>query len=345
MSGEGIHLLLLLQDRCRGMVMSRILACFGKVWLHDSCGRFIHHFIGGWYGRVLRWLKVGWREGSVDFFHYILRNHWTILLGKEVWFLEFENLAQIFDFIVFDLLLPNKILGLIKWAQCLDVMARNLGNFFLVHRGNHRYFLIIPWVQALVSCMSHGNSKIVNFNFLNKVLQVFMNWNRILIGFVSEIPLFFTGVLILILHVYTWLKFLRSIIEGSHGTIIGQSLPEVLCVDFILFDMSKVSSYIRYCSWISVIIFVNDWDQWRVGILQDWAELRNKLLRSLAGGILRWSYHHLVQRMLVWWLFLFWTSLRLQFRSIYYLVSIGIEGLITSIGLTCGRILLLLLLL
>ena len=188
--------------------------------------------------------------------------------------------------------------------------------------------------------MSHGNSKIVNIRSLNEPsLHFFRGRKRVLFGVKTEILLSFSNVLILTVHISDWrlLNNLCSFIEGRQCTIIGQSLPEVLWVDCILFYLSEGSSCI-------FVIFVNDWDQWRVSIFQDWAEMINKQLRSLAEGVLRCAPHHLVLLMRVWWLFLLRTILRVLFWSIDYLVSIRIEGLVASIWMTCGRILLLLLL-
>ena len=188
--------------------------------------------------------------------------------------------------------------------------------------------------------MRHGNSKIVNIRCLNEPsLHFFRGRKRVLFGVKTEILLSFSDVLILTVHISDWrlLNSLCSVIEGRQCTIIGQSLPEVLWVDCILFYLSEGSSCI-------FVIFVNDWEQWRVCIFQDWAEMINKRLRSLAEGILRCGTHHLVLLMRVWWLYLLRKILRVLFRSIDYLVSIRIEGLVASKWMTCGRILLLLLL-
>ena len=219
-------------------------------------------------------------------------------------------------------------------------MARYLRGFFPVHRRNHRNFLIVPLVQALVSWVSHGNFKIANFRCLKEPsLQFFRGWKRVLFGVETEVLLSFSDELILSVHISSrnWLHRLCSIIEGRQGTIIGQSLPEVLRVYRILFAWSESSSCIP-------VIVVDYWDQWRVGIFQDWAEMSNKWLRSLAEWVLRYAAHHLVLVMSFWWLFLLRTILRVLFWSIDYLVSIRIEGLVASIGMNCGWILLLLLL-
>lgn len=219
-------------------------------------------------------------------------------------------------------------------------MARYVWSFFPVHRRNQRNFLIFLLVQALVSLMRPGNSKIANFYCVNESsLHFFRGWKRVLFGVKTKVLFSFSYVLILTVWISNrhWLHNLCSVIEGRQGTIIGQSLPEVLWVDCILIYLSEGSSCI-------FVIFFNDWDQWLVGIFQDWAEMINKRLRSLAEGILQCATHHLVLLMRFWWLFLLRTILRVLFWSIDYLVSIRIEGLVASIWMTCGRILLLLLL-